>query len=65
MLTYQKGQYYKDWHCDMRKHEECSFGLGIWPRGNTPIKVKVSDWGVSVSDNKYNGKARVWGFKVI
>jgi hypothetical protein len=47
----------------MRKDEENSFGLGIWPRGNTKVKVKVSDWGVSVCTD--DGKARVWGFEVI
>jgi len=62
-ITYQKGKYYKDWHCDMRKNIENSFGLGIWPKGNTPVKVKVSDWGVCA--NRDDGKARVCGFEVI
>jgi hypothetical protein len=62
-ISYEKGKYYKDWHCDMRKGEENSFGLGIWPKGNTPIKVKAEDWGVAV--NRKDGKARVWGFEVI
>jgi hypothetical protein len=62
-IIYQKGKYYKDWHCDMRKRVENSFGLGIWPTGNTPIRVKIEDWGVCVSMN--DGKARVWGFEVI
>ena len=47
----------------MRKNEENSFGMGIWPKGNTPVKVKLEDWGVAV--NKNDGKARVWGFEVI
>ena len=47
----------------MRENEENSFGLGIWPQGNTKIKVKVENWGVEV--NRSDGKARVWGFKVI
>ena len=62
-LTYEKGKYYRDWHCDMRENLENSFGLGIWPKGNTPVKVKIEDWGVEV--NRKDGKARVWGFEVI
>ena len=62
-IKYKKGKYYKDWHCDMREDEENSFGLGIWPEGNTKIRVKINDWGVAV--NKNDGKARVMGFEVI
>ena len=62
-IKYKKGKYYKDWHCDMRKYKENSFGLGIWPKGNTKIKVKINDWGVAV--NKEDGKARVMGFEII
>jgi len=62
-IKYESGKYYYDWHCDMRKEEENSFGLGIWPKGNTPIRVKVEDWGVAV--NRIDGKARVWGFEII
>ena len=63
-ISYEKGKYYKDWHCDANPENENSFGLGIWPKGNTPIKVKIEDWGVEVKDYK-NGKARVWGFEII
>ena len=62
-ISYEKGKYYKDWHCDMDDEEENSFGLGIWPKGNTAVKVKIEDWGVAVADNK--GKARVLGFEII
>jgi len=74
-ISYKKGKYYKDWHCDIRKEEEDSFGLGIWPKGNppvgldiwpkgnTPVKIKVEDWGLEV--NREDGKARVWGFEII
>ena len=62
-LTYKKEKYYKDWHLDMRKEVENSFGLGIWPKGNTPVKVKIADWGVEV--NRGDGKARVWGFEIV
>jgi len=62
-ISYKKGKYYKDWHCDMRVNKENSFGLGIFPKGNTPVKVKIEDWGVAVSRD--DGKARVWGFEVI
>jgi phosphoribosylanthranilate isomerase len=61
-ICYEPGKYYRDWHCDLDKTEEASFGLGIWPKGNTPVTVKVEDWGVAV--NKNDGKARVWGFTV-
>ena len=62
-IKYKKGKYYKDWHCDMKKNEENSFGLGIWPKGNTNVKIKINDWGVAV--NKSGGKARVMGFEII
>jgi hypothetical protein len=47
----------------MRKNIENSFGLGIWPKGNTKVKIKIEDWGVAV--NKNDGKARVWGFEIV
>jgi hypothetical protein len=62
-LRYENGKYYRDWHCDMRPEALNSFGLGIWPKGNTPVKVAVDDWGVWIPYN--NGKCRVWGFTVI
>ena len=62
-LRYDSGYYYRDWHLDMRKGVEDSFGMGIWPEGNTPIRVKVEDWGIAV--NREDGKARVWGFEVL
>ena len=61
-IFYEEGNYYRDWHCDMRKTEKNSFGLGIWPKGNTPVRVAVEDWGVAVS--RRDGKARVLGFTV-
>ena len=63
VISYKKGQYYRDWHCDMRRDKENSFGLGIWPKGNTKVKVKIEDWGVAVGRD--DGKARVWGFEII
>jgi hypothetical protein len=48
----------------MRENEENSFGFGIWPKGNTPVKVKIEDWGVAVTVRN-DGKARVWGFEII
>ena len=62
-ITYLPGKYYRDWHCDLEAVVQNSFGLGIWPKGNTPVKVKVKDWGVEVA-GKDDGKARVWGFTV-
>ena len=61
-IRYKKGKYYRDWHCDMNVENENSFGLGIFPKGNTRIKVKVEDWGCSV--NRDDGKARVWVFEI-
>ena len=61
---YETGRYNKDWHCDIRPNIKNSFGYGIWPSGNTKVKVKIEDWGVEVADDG-NGKARVWGFEVI
>jgi len=63
VISYEKGKYYRDWHCNMRKDAENSFGLGIWPEGNTKVKIKIEDWGVAV--NKNDGKARVWGFEMV
>lgn len=60
---YEQGKYYRDWRCDMRKDTEDSFGLGIWPKGNTPVRVRVEDWGVCV--NRKDGKCRVWGFEIV
>ena len=62
-ISYKKNKYYKDWHLDMRKNEKNSFGLGIFPEGNTKVKVLIKDWGVSV--NRNDGKARVWGFEIV
>ena len=62
-IFYKKGKYYKDWQQDMRKKKENSFGLGIFPKGNTKVKVKIEDWGVSV--DRDDGKSRVWGFEIV
>jgi hypothetical protein len=61
--NYKKGNYYRDWHCDMRREVENSFGFGLWPKGNTPVKVSVKDFGVVV--DRKDGKCRVWGFTVL
>ena len=61
-IIYEKGKYYRDWRCNMNPKEENSFGLGIFPKGNTPVKVKVEDWGVAV--NRKDGKARVMGLEI-
>ena len=65
-IKYKKGVYYRDWHCDMRRDEENSFGLGIYPKNkdvNIKVRVKIEDWGVAV--DRDDGKARVWGFEII
>lgn len=63
-IRYEKGKYYRDWHCDIRQYKQDSFGLGIWPYGNVEVKVKIEDWGTKVFGST-NGKARVWGFEII
>ena len=63
-IKYEKGYYYRDFHCDLDSSEKNSFGLGIWPEGNTKVKVKISDWGTKVN-NDSNGKARVWAFELV
>ena len=63
-IKYKKGTYYRDWHLDMRPEVENSFGLGIFPEGNTKVKVKIEDWGVEVFDDSRN-KVRVWGFEIV
>ena len=62
-IFYKKNKYYRDWKLDMRKNEENSFGLGIFPKENTKVKVLIKDWGVKT--NKKDGKCRVCGFKII
>ena len=61
--TYSKGQYYKDWHCDANPNNESSFGFGIFPEGNTPVRVKLEDFCLEV--NNSDGKARVMGFEIV
>ena len=54
---YEKGETYRDWHVDMDETEANSFGLGIFPKGNTQVKVHYTDWGCHV--NRDDGKCRV------
>jgi hypothetical protein len=61
-MYYKKGTYYKDWHCDPRADIDNSYGLGIWPEGNTPVRIKLEDFVVEVGTD---GKGRVWGFEII
>jgi hypothetical protein len=62
-IFYTKRETYRDWHCDMNPKNENSFGLGIFPKGNTKVKVHYQDWGVEV--NSKDGKARVWAFTAV
>jgi len=62
-IFYKKGQYYRDWHLDMREEVKNSFGLGIFPEGNTKVKVLIKDWGLEC--NREDGKCRVWGFEIV
>ena len=61
IIFYKKGKYYRDWHRNLDPKKRNSFGLGIFPKGNTPVKVKIKDWGCTVLDSD---KARVWGFRI-
>ena len=63
-ITYTEKKEYRDWRCDMNPLKENSFGLGIWPKGNTAITVKTEDWGCEVSGDA-DGKGRVWAFTII
>ena len=61
---YGKGKYHRDWRCNMRPDAQNSFGFGIWPKGNTPVRVRLEDFGTEVEGHP-EGKARVWGFEMI
>jgi hypothetical protein len=63
-IFYEKGKEYRDFHCDLDSEEQNSFGLGIFPKGNTKVKVKLEDFGVEVKVSD-KGKARVWAFEVV
>ena len=62
--SYQVGIYYEDWHIDLNPDHKNSYGFGIWPKGNIPIRVKLEDWGTEVKKDS-QGKARVRGFEII
>ena len=62
-IFYESGETYTDWHCDMNPKNKDSFGLGIFPEGNTKVKVHYQDWVIAV--NREDGKARVWKFTVL
>jgi hypothetical protein len=66
-IRYDEKKYYRDWRCNLNANDSNSFGLGIWPTGNTAVKVSVEDWGTEVynSMTNVNGKARVFGFTII
>jgi len=61
---YERGKYYQDWHCDYNGNVHNSHGYGIWPIGNTVVRVKLEDFGVAVT-NDSQGKARVLGFEIV
>ena len=61
-ISYKKNKYYRDWRCNLNPNEINSFGYGIFPKGNTEVKVKIEDIGCWVNDSN---KLRVWGFKII
>jgi len=61
-IYYEKGKTYRDWHCDLNPDHGNSFGLGVFPKGNTAVRVKIEDWGTGVKDSN---KGRVWEFEVL
>ena len=60
-ISYKKNKYYRDWRCDLNLNEYNSFGYGIFPEGNTKVKVKIEDIGCWVNSNIL----RVLGFEII
>jgi hypothetical protein len=58
----KKGFLYEDWHCDPRSSELNSFGLGIWPKGNTAVAVPLDKFIVTVASSS---KARVLAFSIL
>ena len=48
---YKKGEVYKDWHCDLNPKNKNSYGFGIWPKGNTPVRVPLKAWGTAVYED--------------
>ena len=61
-IHYDSKGYYSDWHCDLDVDNGASFGLGAWPKGNTPISIHVDDFGCIV---KNSSKIRCFGFTII
>jgi predicted GIY-YIG superfamily endonuclease len=59
---YEKEIYYRDWRCDPNAKHENSFGFGIFPKGNTKVRVKIEDFCTGVENSN---KARVWGFEIL
>jgi hypothetical protein len=62
-IRYVEVREYRDWHCDPREDMSNSYGLGIWPIGNTRVFVKFEDFCVEVV--REDGKARVWAFTLV
>jgi len=60
-IIYTKG-IYKVWRCDLDPNAKCSFGLGIFSKGNVPVRIKIKDIGCWVKDSE---KLRVWEFEII
>ena len=61
-IYYEKGKKYRDWHCDLNPDHKNGYGLGVFPKGNTAIRVKIEDWGTGVNGSN---KGRVWEFEVL
>ena len=59
---YDKKGIYTDWHCDLNPAIENSFGLGIFPKGNIKIRIKIKDIGCWPNNSN---KLRVWAFEII
>ena len=61
----KKNHLYKDWHCDLNPLHEDSYGLGIFPTGNTLVRVPLDCWGTAEYNDTNRNKARVWGFEIV
>lgn len=61
--SYRNGIYCQDWRCDPDPNAESSFGFGILPRGNTEVKVRMSDFCTEIPSS-IRGAARVRGFMI-
>ena len=61
-ICYDKKKMYIDWRCNLNIEIACSFGLGIFPKGNIKVRIKIKDIGCWPNNTN---KLRVWAFEII